>query len=191
MSAAARPIRANGVAVLAGLVVLGLGITAGYFHFMAPKLFERMKRERAGLPEGGPGRLERWLEFGEPLICEGLVQLRLSPRQPWIATHTVGTARNAPDQEVWGVDLSGVGPDWVTREDMRVVVTLPAPELCGRGPIGGDKALNVPNVAPGVAYDAQARAREIVEFAFGGLIRALQRDIEGARFEIRFAPEAR
>lgn len=179
-------LRANGLALVVLLVAAGMGAGSVLYRWKAPAEIARLRAEKDALPAAGPERLERWTEFGQALVHQRLVSLRLSAAQPWIVTHTVGAARNAPDQEVWGVDLAQVRPDATRRDGMQIVVSLPAAKLLGHGPIGGDKAMNVPHLATSAqAGDADARARSIVESALDPLAKGLEGDVEGARLVVR------
>lgn len=177
--------RVNGIIVLAVLVAAGMGITGVYFHYKAPKLLAQMRRERSELPASGEGRVTRWLDFGRGFIDQRLVQLRFSPRQPWLVTHTLSTGSESAAQEIWGVDLTELSTEWISQRGMEVVVALPAPKLLGRGPLVGDKALDVPRFAPGDAIpDASERARWIGDWALERLAAPLAKDIPGARLVV-------
>jgi hypothetical protein len=185
------PLRVNGIALLAVLVVAGMGITGVYYHIKAPKILAEMRRTQGEMPASAEGRVGRWLDFGKALIDQRLVQLRLSPRQPWLVSYAVASAAGDEDQEIWGVDMSGHSVDWTTREGMNVVVTLPEAKLLGRGELTGDMARNVPRYAAGAERpDANARARYVVEWALERLATPLAKDIEGARLIVRVGPSS-
>ena len=190
-AAASAPLRVNGIALLAVLVVAGMGITGVYYHFKAPRLLAQMRREQSEMPASAEGRVGRWLDFGKALIDQRLVQLRLSARQPWLVSYTVASGAGDAEQEIWGVDMSGHSVDWTTHEGINVVVTLPEAKLLGHGELGGDMARNVPHYAAGAERpDASARARYIVEWALERLAAPLAKDIEGARLIVRVGPSS-
>lgn len=171
--------------MLAVLVAAGMGITGVYYHYKAPKLLAQMRREQSEAPKSGPPRVARYLDFGTGMIHERLVQLRFSPRQPWLVTHAVTDVRDSAAQEIWGVDLTELSPDWISQRGMDVVITLPAVALLGRGGLAGDKALDVPRYKSGSAIpDANARAQWIVEWALERLSKPLVKDIQGARLVV-------
>ena len=180
--------RLNGLVLVVLLVAGGMGITSAYYHWRAPGIVARMKAERAGLPDGGEPRLERWVEFGRTLIHKRLVQLRYSAGRPWLIAHVVEPVEGGGEvePEIWGVDFTDLPPEVTGREGMVVVVSLPPAKLLGRGRIGGDKALHVPSYAEGAEIpDPAARAAWIVAWSLEKLIEALEGDIEGASLEVR------
>jgi len=180
------PWRVNGIVLLTVLVIAGMGITGVYYHIKAPKLLAQMRRMQSEMPASAEGRLGYWIVFGKALVDQRLVQLRLSPREPWLISYAVTGAEGDAEQEIWGVDISGHSVDWTTQEGLDVVVTLPEAKMLGHGPITGDMARNVPHYAPGAERpDANERARQIVEWALERLATPLARDIEGARLVVR------
>jgi hypothetical protein len=180
--------------VLLVLVAVGMGVTSVLFQFLSPQLRERMGRARAEAPKSGEPRVDHWLGFGRGFVHQRLVQLHYSADEPWLVTHTIGPDRDAGVVDIWGVDLAGLSADATSREGMNIVLSLPAPRVLARGPFGAqrarnDKARNVPHFASlESAPDPAERARSMVLWALDRLIKALERDIEGARFQVRFEP---
>ncbi len=184
------PRRVNGLLVLVVLVTVGMGVTSVLFNWRAPQLRERMLQTRAQMPSSGGERLDLWLVYGQPYFHARLIQLRYSSQRPWLVTHTVGGERGAGPVEVWGVDLAGLRQEATGRDGLCVTLTLPAPRLLARewfGRDGNDMANHVPHYERAeLAPDPRERARSIVNWALERLIRPLERDIPGARFEVRF-----
>jgi hypothetical protein len=187
LPAALPAVRTNGFLFVVVLVVLGVGATGALYRWRASGLADNVAAARGSLPRTPEGRLERWIDpYGKVYVHQRLEQLRFSSKQPWLVTHTVGAERNSPDQEIWGVDLSGLTPDITAREGLAAVVTLPATKLLGRGSIRGDNARHVPHYVPGDPIpDADARAREIAAWSIERLSAALSKDIPDARLVVR------
>lgn len=185
------PRRVSGLAVLLVLVVVGMGVTSVLFNLRAPQLYESMQKTRAEMPTAGEPRLDLWLVYGRPYFHARLVQLRYSSSQPWLVTHTLGGDRAREPVEVWGVDLARLTPEATSRDGMCVTLTLEPPRLLARewfGRDGNDMANNVPHYASAqAAPDPRDRASSIVNWALKRLIDPLERDIAGARFEVRFS----
>lgn len=184
--------RARGLFVLAALVILGVGVTAGYLQWKAPELSAIVAERRgavAAAPRGPLERLEKWLVFGDAFVHERLVQMRYSSEHPWLVAFAVGEEREA---RFTGIDI-GAMPRALTRiEGLDVYVTLPAPVELGRAPLTGDRAPFVPLYpdsarAPDAA-GARLRVQELVEWALKDIARALARDIEGARLVVEVGP---
>jgi hypothetical protein len=185
------PARIPGWALLVVLVASGMGITSVYYHWKAPGIIAQARRARANLPQDSQARLAVWLQYGRPAVIEGLNALRLSARQPWLATYVIETANpSSPESppEIWGVDLAGLGPQAIHLDGLRVIVELGQPKLLGRGTVAGDKGLHVPVVPFGQARpDSAARARAVAEHALRRLAASLPRDVAGASLEVRVA----
>jgi hypothetical protein len=183
--------RINGLVFVILLVVLGLGASVALYRWKAGAVGEQIRADRATLPQEPDARLQRWLDdYGRSIIDRALEQLRYSPDQHWILSHTVGAERNGATQEIWGVDLDLAQAPVATREGLVVVVRLPAARKLGDGAIGGDKALNVPHfdapaAAIDAAFDADARVRGIVEWMLAKVARSLGRDLPGASLVVR------
>jgi hypothetical protein len=192
---AVRSPRARGLLVMAVLVLLGVGVTAGYLAWKAPevgKIISDRKRAVAEAPRTPEGRLGNWLVFGAPQIHHRLEIMRFSAEQPWLVTHAVRLPGDDPERlEIHGIDLSRMPRD-VARVDGTVVrVKLPLPTLLGTGPLKGINASAVPVVAEAsAAPDPIARTEYLVRFALDGLAQALGRDIPGATLSIEIGPEA-
>ncbi len=180
--------RVNGLVLLALLVFGGLGITSAYYRWKAAEIIAQRKRELASAPTETAPRVERWLEFGRTYVHQRLLQLRISASLPWLVTHAVLAAEPNMAPELWGVDLSGLEPGWSRRDGNDVVVDLPPAQILGRAWLPEDKALFVPKIAAGApAPDAALsaeRARAIAEHALEPLVKALPRDIPGARLVV-------
>ena len=193
--AAVRSPRARGLLVMGGLVVLGVGVTAGYLAWKAPEvgaIIAGRKRAIAEAPKTPEGRLSNWLVFGAPQIHHRLEIMRFSAEEPWLVTHAVRVAGDDPeDLRIHGIDLSSLPRD-VARLDGKVVrVKLPRPTLLGRGSLHGINASAVPvAVSDAAAPDPIARARYLVHFALDDLGKAHERDIPEARLSIEIGPES-
>lgn len=177
----------NGLVFVLLLVVLGLGVSVALYRWKAGKVGEQIRADRATLPQEPQPRLQRWLDdFGDVIIGRALEQLRYSPDQHWILSHTVGAERNGATQEIWGIDLDVARDPVATREELTVVVHLPPAHKLGLGAITGDKALNVPHFdAADASFDADARVRAIVEWMLAKVARSLGRDVPGATLVVR------
>lgn len=190
--------RARGLVALAALVVLGVGVTAGYLQWKAPDLLARREaiaREVAASPSSPEGRLATWVLFGgDPQIHNRLQQMRFSEARPWLVTHAVGSAAAGGEVVFHGIDLAAMPKELVRQEGLALHLALPAPRELGRGPLEGEHASFVPvyasaELAPD-ATGAIARARDLVAYALGGLEKALGRDVPGATLEVEIGPAA-
>lgn len=180
---------------MAGLVVLGVGVTAGYLAWKAPEvgaIIAGRKRAIAEAPKTTEGRLVNWLVFGAPQIHHRLEIMRFSAEEPWLVTHAVRVAGDDPeDLRIHGIDLSKMPRDVAKIEGTLVRVKLPAPVLLGRGALHGINAAAVPVAATDAAApDPIARAKYLVHFALDDLGKALERDIAGAKLSIEIGPES-
>lgn len=176
----------NGLLVLLGIVVLGLGTGAGYLAYKAPQLARERRAMLAQAASDGEGRLTQWLQFGGPQIHHRLARFaRFSSECPWLVTHRVA----APDgglPAVWGIDCRALPQDLARREGMRIVVELPAPRLLGRVALDEAQSRYVPTyAAPPQAAVAEARLVELATFFLEGLPGALAREIPGTSLVIR------
>ena len=182
----------KGLAVLTGIVALGLLSGAGAFHCARSVSITEgaeLEAEVAAAPRTLEQRLELWQRFGAPQIHHRLTQVaRFSPEMPWLVTHAVAGAEGAPP-EIWGIDCAALSPELTRVEGARIVVDLPHPRALGRASLTGDMAGRVPIFAPDVPIDARARLAELALYLLEGIPRALERDIEGASLEIRVAAE--
>lgn len=173
----------SGLAVLLGLVGLGMGIPA----FFRWKVFA-LERERDALLASAPStpevRLQWWFSHGQPRILEALRLSRFSAERPWIVSHVVAPGRAVDPPQVWGVDLSDLDPESVALDGLDVRVLLPAPVLLAREVLVGDNALGVAVLQPPGPQDPRVLLRDRVEHALERLIRALPRDIPGARISV-------
>jgi len=184
--------RPRGLVVLFALVVLGVGVTAGYMQWKAPEVGEIIagrKRALAAAPKTPEGRLGQWLVYGAPQMHHRLSMMRYSAEQPWLVTHAVGTDRAR--LAIHGIDLASMPMDLAWIEGSTVHVRFPRPRELGIGPLEGPNAISVPVAATEEgAPDELARARYLVGFALDGLSQALVRDIPGSTLSIEIGPEA-
>jgi hypothetical protein len=102
---------------------------------------------------------------------------------PWLVTHAVARADGV--SELHGVACGDLAQDLARVEGLRVVVELPAPRVLGTARLEGEGASRVPVYARGVALDPVARLEQLALFLLEGLPAALERDVPGARLEIR------
>lgn len=178
--------RTNGLLWLALIVGIGLGSSVVFWRWQAPKHIAAAREAREMVPAGGEPRLEMWLKHGQGLIHNRLIQLKLDHKRPWLVTHVIEPSEDASTHQIWGVDLTDIGPEATFREGMKVVVELPAARHLGDGPLVGDKSINVPRYRGGaIPADPNERAAYVVEWSLERLVDALERDIEGASFEAR------
>ena len=185
--------RPSGFWLLVGVVVVGMGASAGLFRYGWTKVeaTEARNREtREAGPTGAMERLDLWLEFGEPQLQHRLTMLRFSSLHPGLITHTV-VHPDAP-AEIWGVDLSGTHPARLERDGLELTAYLPEPRLLGHGVLTGMNADRVPAYAAGSEIpDPVARAHDLLEHFLGEFLRdGLGVDIEGAALRFEFEPRA-
>jgi hypothetical protein len=84
------PLRASGLGTLAVLVLLGVGVTAGYMQWKAPEvraIVEARKGEVALAPSTSEGRLVHWLKYANAMIHNRLQEMRFSAAKPWLVTY--------------------------------------------------------------------------------------------------------
>ena len=183
--------RPNGLLTLCAMVAIGMGSSVVFWRWQAGKQIEAAMRARESVPAEGEPRLDKWLELMRPMVHARLQQLRLDAARPWLVTHVVEPTSDPSTHEIWGVDLTGLGPEVTRREGMTVVVELPAARLLGPGPLVGDKSINVPRYRPGVPVaDPNERAEYIVEWFLAELGEGLSGDVEGAPLEARVGRDA-
>lgn len=179
----------SGTLVLLGLVGLGLAFGAGVYRIFQPRAAARTAQMMADAPTTDEGRVAAWVEFGGPIVLQRLRDARISGQQPWIVTHTVGEEGEPGD--VWGIESDELPRDLVRADGMRVVVTLPAPELLAHTVLVGDHARSVPRVAPGQALpDAAELLERIARYALKIQIEDIREDIEGAELVVEVAPSS-
>src|SRR5690349_21266377 len=115
METEARPLRAHGLLVIGLLVLVGVGVTAGYLQWKAPEVGEIIagrKRAIAEAPKTPEGRLAQWLVFGAPQIHHRIEMMRFSAAQPWLVTHAVRLEPGSSDRlAIYGVDLTDMPKD--------------------------------------------------------------------------------
>lgn len=185
-------LRPPGLLVIAGIVVLGLGSGAAYFHYQEPRLKADLERQIAESPKTAEGRLAIWHLHGGPQIHHRLTNFgRWSNELPWLITHAV----QVPDGglSLWGIDCTSIAPGALTRvEGMHVVVELPAPGPLGVRWLTQAELRFVPVYAREADVpDPAARLEFLCRSLLGGIPAALEKDIRGASLEFRVAsPEA-
>ncbi len=185
----ARSFRPSGLAMLVGVVVVGMLASAVLFRAGWTRV-EAVEARNSAAREAGPddplARLDLWLRFGEPQLQNRLIQLRFSSAHPGLITHTVVRA-DGPD-EIWGVDLSGSHPARIERDGLVLTAVLAEPRLLGHGVLTGMNAQRVPAYPPDAVPDPEARARELCDHFLGELRDGLERDIDGATLRFAFEP---
>lgn len=179
-------VRVNGLAVLAGIVLLGVGSGAGYYAYKQPRVAAEFQAELDAAPTTAEGRVRMWHEFGAPQIHHRITKVaRLSAEHPWLVVHALDPGDGGPP-EAWGLDLEALPRPLSRVEGLTIVVELPAPRRLGRAPLAGDKARFVPVYGPGDAIpDPREPLRARALAALERLPQALAKDIEGARLEMR------
>ena len=184
--------RANGLFVCAGLVVLGLASGAGLFYWQAAKLNPPFEWEETN-PQAAPAdRLRFWFaKYGAPQLHHALLQGRMSAQQPWLPTHVVqppAVAGTPYAPELWGIDLTGVGPEMASVGELSIDVRLPAPRALARTQeIPGEIARRIPIYAPGVVAPAAYLARERARAFLSPVLTALERKLPGVELRIHIA----
>jgi hypothetical protein len=183
--------RPHGLVVLLLLVVVGIGVTAGYLQWKAPevgRIVAGRRAEIAGAPQDPEGRLEKWIVFGNPQIHHRLELMRFSERQPWLVCQAVGSDASA--LEIFGIDLSDMPREIGVVEGRLVRIRLPAPRVLAHGALAGEQAAFVPVYPdPARVPDAVLRAHELARYAFADLGKALERDIPGATLRVEIGPQ--
>ncbi len=183
-------LRPRGLLVLAAILVIGLGASAGFFRWAARDVAQGVLGELAARPSVPEEQLELWLAFGEPQIHNRLLGLRYSSALPALVTHVRAPDSPREPPTIFGVDLSGGRPARIERNGLRVEVTLGAPQALAPGPLTGEAADRVPRAAAGVGPGAgRPFAQGVLEWALEPLIEALPRDIEGASLVVVLADE--
>lgn len=180
--------RVNGLAVLVGIVLVGLATGAGFYRYQRGKMDARLAAELAEAPETPAERAALWLRFGGPQIHHRLAVVgRFAPAQPWLVTHAVARAEGEP--ELWGIDCASLPRELAHLEGLTVVVALPAPRLLARASLDGEQVQRVPLFAPEASPDAAQRLSELALYLLEGIPGALERDVPGAKLVIRVGAE--
>jgi hypothetical protein len=178
----------RGLAVLAVLVVVGLGSGAGFYRWQRARQAERFERDLAAAPQGPEERLDLWLKLAGPQLHHRLAVVgRFTSEQPWLVTHAQGVAGEVP--EFFGVTCAELQPTFARRSGLEVVVALPAPHALGRVDLAGERAQRVPTFAPEVVVDAPGRLAALALYLLEDMPAALERDIPGARIVLEVAGE--
>lgn len=182
-------VRVSGVGVLVAIVVVGVATGAGFYRWKRAGMDARLASEMAAVPSSPEERAALWLRLsGGPQIHHRLaVVARFAPEMPWLVTHAV-SASDGGAPELWGIDCAGLARELARLEGLRVVVELPRPVFLGRAVLANERAQRVPLYAPGAVPDATARLTDLALFLLEGIPRALERDVPGARLEIRVVP---
>ena len=178
--------RVNGLLVMGFLVASGLGIGAAYYSYKEPKVRAELKAELDAAPTTVEGRLEQWMSFGEPQVHHRLsVVARVSREMPWIVTHTEEVEGGGPPM-VFGLDVTDLSKALLTREGMTVVLSLSSAGPLGRAELVGDNARHVYRYEDAqTAAAADEKLLELVQWFIQDVIVALEKDVEGSRFEVR------
>jgi hypothetical protein len=182
---AAKEYRPPGLLVLSGIVVLGLGSGAAYYHYKQPMLAAELQEKIDAAPKTLEGRLAAWHAIGAPQIHHRLSKFaRFTPELPWLVTHAVVFEDGGPP-ELWGIDCDTL-PQRVSKiEGMSVVIDLPAPRALGRYELVGDMVRHVQSTARDSGFDGGDRLKDIAIHLLEGMPAALEKDIEGARIRVR------
>ena len=181
--------RPPGLLILFAVVLAGLG--SGNVAYLAqatkveeeaPGVIKRLKALPSDSEEYSGEQLTAWLEFGEPMIQQRLMQLSFAPGAPWLVTHT---ADGDEGNEIWGIRMVGPRPARFERQGLLVRIHLPAPALLEVGVLYGDNADRVQHYPEGAPEGApERRAKELVEWFLKKIMSALPEDINGASIEI-------
>jgi hypothetical protein len=181
-------VRVNGLVVLVAIVAVGLATGAGFYRWKRGEMDARVRSELAAAPETPAERLDLWLRLSGPQLHHRLAVVgRFTPEMPWLVTHAV--ARADGPSELWGIDCAALPLELAHREGLSVVVELPAPRPLARVALEVEQANRVPLYAPEASPDPAARVSELALYLLEGIPRALERDIPGARLEIRVPRE--
>lgn len=182
-------VRVRGLPVLVAIVVAGLLTGVGFYRWKRGEGNARVAAELERAPTTPEERLDLWLQLTGPQLHHRLAVVgRFTPEMPWLVTHAIAPADGGPP-ELWGIECAVLPRDLGVREGLAVVVHLPAPRPLGRATLEGERAQRVPLFAPAAAPDARARLADLALHLLEGMPRALERDIPGARLEIRVAEE--
>lgn len=177
----------SGIAVLVGIVVLGLVTGAGFYRYQRARADRSLAIEMAAVPKSPEERLALWLRLSGPQIHHRLAVVgRFTPEMPWLVTHAVAVAEGVPP-ELYGVDCATLSKDLAHLEGRKVVVELPRPHALGRVELSGERANRVPLYDPDVPVDPSQRLTELALYLLEGIPGALERDVPGASLEIRVA----
>ncbi len=184
------PRRVNGLLLLFLLILLGLGASSAFFRWKAPAVAREIDRQAREAPTEPVARVGAWLKYGGPQVHNRLQFLRLSSRMPWLVSHVVEDGH--PDgPAIYGLDLAALPQDIARQDGLRVIVTLPAPGLLGRGEPVGENARDVPRFASEAeAPDVSERVRALVTWALSNpsdMPGALAEDIPGATMTVEVA----
>jgi hypothetical protein len=180
--------RVSGLAVLLAIVATGLVTGVGFYRLKRGEANARVAAQLAAAPRTSEERLDLWLALTGPQLHHRLAVVgRFTPEMPWLVTHAVAAEDGGPP-ELWGIECATLPKALGVREGLRIVMTLPAPQLLGRATFEGEHSERVPLFARGVAVDASDRLRTLALHLLEGLPKALERDVPGATLELRVLP---
>lgn len=181
---------ANGLVVLAVIVVVGLLTGAGFYRWQRGRMDARLAAELAAAPSSPEERAALWLRLsGGPQIHHRLAVVgRFTPELPWLVTHAV-TQPEGGAPVLWGVACASLSQDFARLEGLRVVVELPRPVALGNATLEGESAARVQIYTPEASPDPSLRLRELALHLLEGIPKALERDVPGASLELRVASE--
>ena len=182
-------LRMNGILLVLLLVAGGMGIGSFYYRWKAPDVIRELRAMRDSVPKAGEERLEKWMEFGAPMIHGRLTKLRLSSQQRWLVTHVVASDQAGQPGEVWGVDFTDLPVDVIRRDGMQVVIELPAAILLAQSRLVGEHASRVPRYSRSAEIpNPDRRVEEMIRYALrhpDDFIARVEREIEGASIVVR------
>lgn len=176
--------RAPGLAVLGAVVVAGLLSGVLFYRWQRGRMDAGLAAELARAPRSDEERLELWLRTCGPQVHHRLAVVgRFSPEMPWLVSHAFRAG--AGPAEIWGVECAALGESLLRREGLVLAVVLPAPRRLAFAPLPGSRESRVPHFEPGAAVDGAARLAALARHLLAELPSALERDIPGARLEVR------
>ncbi|MFT5292567.1 MAG: hypothetical protein ACI8QS_003297 [Planctomycetota bacterium] len=174
----------SGLVIMLGVVLLGL-LPATYFIWARPRMERSYSAQLQAAPTTNHGRLDKWFEVGAAMIHHRIAKIgRFSEAHPWIVTHAV---RGADGQiTAFGVDASLLTPELSWKDEMTIVVELPAPRVLGPIVLRGKRASSVKVYGEGEPVaDPTLQLRDLTFWFLEDLPNALVSDIQGASLELR------
>ena len=180
--------RPRGIWVMLAIVAMGL-LPAAYMAWHKANPVEPRTPEEIAALSTVEGRLEIWHDFGGPMIHNRIARFaRASAEHPWIITHQIELNDGDPP-EVWGIDASALPLELSRVEGRVVVVELPAPTLLGRAKVPAPDERKLPTYTDRKEVpDPAQRLESLAIWFLEKLPAALEKDIEGARLEVRVLP---
>jgi hypothetical protein len=181
--------RVRGLFVLSAIVVVGVLTGAGFYRLKRGQMNAEVAAELARAPRTPEERLALWLELTGPQLHHRLAVVgRFAPEMPWLVTHAVAAADGGAP-ELWGIECAALSKELGVLDGLGVVVELPPPRLLGRAPLQGAQADRVPLFARDALPDARARLASLALYLLEGIPKALERDVPGARLEVRVSSD--